>query len=128
MVDIDIDLFGEHDKTEEHPVETGENIPRTPFTPGGVTWEPVPEREQETPFVGSVREEVLKECIKGLYRKLSESMDQTPRISLRLFRNHRWKTVPQGHEHAFTVIHFSTQMSSQSSSWKMTPQIKLDIT
>ena len=29
---------------------------------------------------------------------------------------------------SFKVIHFSTQMSSQSSTWKMTTPIKLDIT
>ena len=47
MADVDIDLFGDHNKTDSHPDVTGENIP---FTPGGViegsTWEP--EREQET--------------------------------------------------------------------------------
>ena len=46
-----IDLFGEHDKTDEHPDE-GETIL---FTTGGVieersTWEP--QREQETSFGG----------------------------------------------------------------------------
>ena len=41
MADIDINPFGDHDKTDSHPVEKGEAIH---FTPGGViggsTWEP----------------------------------------------------------------------------------------
>ena len=32
MADIDIDAFGEHDKTDSHPDETGETIP---LNPGG---------------------------------------------------------------------------------------------
>ena len=41
MADIDIDPFGEHDKTDTHPDETGENIPLTPGgVMGGSTWEP----------------------------------------------------------------------------------------
>ena len=32
MADIDVDPFGDHDETDEHPDE-GETIP---FTPGGV--------------------------------------------------------------------------------------------
>ena len=36
MADIDIDPFGEHDRTDEME---GENIPPDPFTPGGrSTW------------------------------------------------------------------------------------------
>ena len=35
MADIDIDPFGEHDKTESSTDETGENIPLT--TVGGST-------------------------------------------------------------------------------------------
>ena len=35
---------------------------------------------------------------------------------------------PLQHQEVFKVIHFSTQMSSQSSTWEMTAQIKLDIT
>ena len=50
MADVDIDPFGEHDKTESRTVEpTDENIPLTPVTPERSTWEP--ERgEQETSF------------------------------------------------------------------------------
>ena len=33
MSDVDIDPFGEHDKTDTHPNETGKNIP---LTPGGL--------------------------------------------------------------------------------------------
>ena len=76
MADVDISPFGEHEKTDEHPDES-KNIPPTLFTTVGAmrrsTW--VPEGEQETSFRGgrgtSLREEVLKEHIKGLYRKLS---------------------------------------------------------
>ena len=42
MADVDIDSFGEHDKTDSHPEDTGENFPITPR--GESTWEP--EREQ----------------------------------------------------------------------------------
>ena len=38
MADVDIDPFGEHDRTESRTDETGENIPLTPV--GGSTWEP----------------------------------------------------------------------------------------
>ena len=77
MADIDIDLFGEHDKIDEHSDE-GETIP---FTLGGVigegTWEP--EHEQETSSGGmNLKTKVLRECVKGLYGKLSERMGQTP--------------------------------------------------
>ena len=48
MADVDINLFGEHDRTESRTDETGENIPLTPV--GGSTWEP--EHEQETSFRG----------------------------------------------------------------------------
>ena len=50
MADIDINPFGDHNKTDEHPDETSENIRPAPFTSGrgGSTWEP--EREQETSF------------------------------------------------------------------------------
>ena len=41
MADIDIDPFGEHDRTESRTDETGEHIPIPPITPvGGSTWEP----------------------------------------------------------------------------------------
>ena len=49
MADVDIDPFGEHDRTESRTDETGENIPFTPV--GGSTWEP--EHEQETSFGGA---------------------------------------------------------------------------
>ena len=52
MAEIDIDPFGEHDRTESITDETGENIPIPLVTPaGGSTWEP--ERgEQEMSFEG----------------------------------------------------------------------------
>ena len=67
MSDVDIDPFGDHDKTNMQPDEPmGETIP---FTLGGViergsTWEP----EQETSFGGAnMRTKVLKEHAEGLY-------------------------------------------------------------
>ena len=35
MADVDIDPFGEHDRTELRTDETGENIPLIPGGPGG---------------------------------------------------------------------------------------------
>ena len=49
MADVDIDPFGEHDRTESRTHETGENIPFTPV--GGSTWE-LERGEQETSFGG----------------------------------------------------------------------------
>ena len=41
MADIDIDPFGEHDRTESRTDETSENILIPPVSPGGgSTWEP----------------------------------------------------------------------------------------
>ena len=49
MADVDINPFGEHDRTESRTESrTDENSPLSPVTPGGSTWEP--EREQETSF------------------------------------------------------------------------------
>ena len=71
MADVDIDRFGEHDKTELRPDEpTCENIHLTPA--GGSTWEP--ECEQETSFGGKSQGiRMTEERVKGLYHKLSES-------------------------------------------------------
>ena len=49
MADVDIDPFGEYDKTDSYPEDTGEKfllIPR-----GESTW--VPEREQEMSIGGN---------------------------------------------------------------------------
>ena len=50
MADVDIDPFGDHNKTDSHPDDTGENIPPQVTPGGGSTWEP--ECEQETSFGG----------------------------------------------------------------------------
>ena len=76
---ISIHLENMHDKTDSHSDNTGENIPLPLVNPrGGSTWEP--EREQETSFGGrmSLREELLREQVKCLYRKLSENIVQNP--------------------------------------------------
>ena len=70
MADIDIYPFGDHDKTDSHPDETGQTIP---LTLGRVraTWEP--EREQETSFeIESQRLRLKREDVERLYRKLPE--------------------------------------------------------
>ena len=73
MADIDIDPFGEHDRTEE---PTDENISLDPVTPGGgSTWEP--KREQKTSFGGksleTLKYEALESFVKSLYKRLSGS-------------------------------------------------------
>ena len=71
MADVDIDPFGEHDKTDE---TTDETFPLTPVGVGS-TWEP--EREQETSFGGeSQRTRLLKDYVKDLYQKLSEKYER----------------------------------------------------
>ena len=76
MAGFDIDPFGEHDKTDSHPDETGETIPLNPGGGGAmVEGSPLePEHEQETSFGGtSQRTEVLKEHVKALCHVLSET-------------------------------------------------------
>ena len=66
MADIDIDAFGEHNRTESRTDETGENIPLTPVGEGS-TWEPT--HEQETLFGGeSHRTKLAKDYFRDLYR------------------------------------------------------------
>ena len=74
MADIDIVLFGEHDRTEE-PAD--ENIPLSLVDPGGgSTWEP----ERETSFEGksleTLKYEALESFVKSLYKRLSGSDDE----------------------------------------------------
>ena len=74
MADVDIDPFGEHDRTELRTDETGENIPLTPVGRGS-TWEP--ECEQETSFREmSQRTKVVKDYVRDLYKKLSENIGE----------------------------------------------------
>ena len=85
MADVDIDPFGEHDKTEE---PTDENIPLDPVTPGrgGVqTWEPT--REQETSFGGKSHTSVLhKEYLVGkIYELIGNKRHQRLEPNLSLF-------------------------------------------
>ena len=69
MADIDIDPFGEHDRTESRTDETGENIPLTPV--GRSTWEP--EHEQEKSFGGtSQRNRVLRDRVEGCLKNGQE--------------------------------------------------------
>ena len=78
MAEVDIDPSGERELRPEEP--TDEHIPLTPVTPGGSTWEP--ECEQETSFGGRVsqRTKLMKDCVKDLYKKLSENIDETPEL------------------------------------------------
>ena len=79
MADIDIDPFGEHESRPEEP--TDEHIPLDPVTPGrSSTWEP-DRGEQETSFRGeSQRTKLMKDYAKDLYKKLSESIGETPEL------------------------------------------------
>ena len=81
MADIDIDPFGELDKTEE---PTDKNIPLDPVTPRRSTWEP--EREQETSFGGRSHTNVLhkKYLVGKIYELISNKMHQRlePNLSL----------------------------------------------
>ena len=75
MADVDIDPFGEHNRTESRTDETGENIPLTPVR--GSTWEPM--HEQKTSFGGLSRARVrlnagfVEDKVNGLYEILSEN-------------------------------------------------------
>ena len=86
MADIDIDPFGEHDKTESRTDETGENISLTPV--GGSTWEP--EHEQETSFRGHLARgtSVLhKEYLVGeIYKLIGNKTHQRLEPNLSLFK------------------------------------------
>ena len=94
MEDIDIDPFGEHDKTEE---PTDENILLDPVTPGGSTWDPSgvldaagpwePECEQETSFGGRSRTSMLhKEYLVGkIYELIGNETSQKLEPNLSLF-------------------------------------------
>ena len=87
MADVDTDPFGEHDRTEE---PTDENIPLSPVTPGGSTWDPrgvpgpvspwEPTHEQETSFGGksleTLKYEALESFVKSLYKRLTGSDDE----------------------------------------------------
>ena len=74
MADIDINPFGEHDRTESRTDETCENISLT--LAGGSTWES--EREQETSFGGeSHRTKLVKDYVRDLYKKLSENIGES---------------------------------------------------
>ena len=82
MADVNIDPFGEHDRTESRTEEpTDDNIPLDPVTPRrSSTWEP-DEGEQETSFRGeSQRTKLMKDYIKDLYKKLSEKIGETPEL------------------------------------------------
>ena len=84
MADVDIDPFGEHDRTESRPEEpTGENIPLTPVG-GRSTWEP--ECEQETLFGGLSGARVrlnaifVEDKVNGLYEILSEHFTKNQEV------------------------------------------------
>ena len=85
MADVDIDPFGEHDRTEE---PTDEHIPLDPVTSGreGVqTWEP--EHKQETSFGGRSRTSILhKEYLVGkIYELIGNKARQRLEPNLSLF-------------------------------------------
>ena len=78
MEDIDVDPFGEHESRTEEP--TDEHIPLDPVTPGRSIWEP-DRREQETSFgEESQRTKLMEDYVRDLYKKLSESIGETPEL------------------------------------------------
>ena len=79
MADVDIDTFGEHDRTESRTDGTGENVSFTPVGGGkSSTWEP-DQGEQETSFGGeSQRTKLIKDYVRDLYKKLFENIGETP--------------------------------------------------
>ena len=88
MADIDIDTFGQHDKTDSHSDETGETIPLTPegVMGGGSAWEP--ECKQETSFGRKSHEsEIVKEeQIEEFYQLLGNKTYQRLEPHLDLFK------------------------------------------
>ena len=80
MADLDINPFGGAEQGREHN-RTEENIPLVIPGEGGVpTWEPERRREheQETSFRGeSQRTKLMKDYVKDLYKKPSESKGET---------------------------------------------------
>ena len=90
MADIDIDLFGEHDRTESRTDETtNETFPLTPKGGSFVTRAQVhlASGEQETSFGGEIHESVLhKEYLVGeIYELIGNKMHQRLEPSLSLF-------------------------------------------
>ena len=74
MANVDIDPFGEYESRPEEP--TDENILLTPVG-GRSAWEP--ECEQKTSFGGEPqRTKLMKDYVKGLYKKISENIGETP--------------------------------------------------
>ena len=79
MADVDTDPFGDHNKTNSHPDDTGETIPLNPggAMGGGSSWKP--EREQETSFGGEKTQErrLTDSYIDSLYKELFKYYNQT---------------------------------------------------
>ena len=72
----DINLFGEHDKTEQQP-DTEKNIPLTSSRIIGKKSNLEPVCEQETSFREKTQSTRLKVVwVKGLYQKLSKTLSQ----------------------------------------------------
>ena len=92
MADVDIDPFGEHDRTESRTDEPMDE--HIPLIPGGrSTWEPgqsraSAEREQETSFGGTSRTSVLhKEYLVGeIYKLIGNKTRQRLEPNLSLFK------------------------------------------
>ena len=78
MADVDIDQFGEHESRPEEP--TDEHIPLDPVTPGASALEPTCEQEMLFGRRESQRTKLMKDYVKDLYKKLSESIGETPEL------------------------------------------------
>ena len=80
MAYIDIDPFGDHDKTDSYADDTGKNIPQV--NPGGSTWEP--ECEQETSFGGGGKTQerrLTDSYVDSLYKELSKHYTRTSDVT-----------------------------------------------
>ena len=84
-MDVDVDPFDEHGKTDEATGgtdTTDETIPLIPM--GGGDSQIDPSGKQETSFGGGggvrMRTEVLKDQVKGLYERLAKELNQNPEV------------------------------------------------
>ena len=80
MADVDIDPFGEHNNTDSHPDDTGENIPLPPVTPGGLENQNTNKKrrlEGERVSGEKFSENKLKDCIKSYLKTLVKTDSST---------------------------------------------------